>query len=618
MRWTRAHPGAGDPALVRGSARMRELLVDELRAIERDLDDTSADVDGAVWRGDVADAFRASLPGIGADVGRLASRLASDADALTRYADEVEAIADESARLDERLAQLAWRRDAIRRRLDELDGFAEWAPDSGLTTEAERARLLETLASLDAEERRIDADREDLVERRTTADATLERSLDVDSGWPPGTPEPLALDGLTDAALLTHLAGLSAAELAALLDRQPELADRLAAIRDPALVAGWWASLGDDGAGDSVRQATLLTLLPGVLGNLDGVPFGVRDRANRAVLAGELREVRGLLALAGSDQADAGIADLLRAAGYQTLLAVDEHHRHLQALVGSLASAGDVPHQLVAFRPRDRNPLTLEPGPFAAVSVGDLDLATQVTVNVPGMGTSIADTMREWTKGAENLQTLQARLAARAGLDERFAVVAWLDYDAPDMITDPSLEVFGSDLAEAGGARLSGFLQGVSASRGWEPGANLAVVGHSYGSTTAAFAIAETPVESFTTLGSAGLDRSTDEVGDLLVDPDRMWSAEADGDWVADGGRFFGNRVDPRDASFGGNTFSAEDGTVGGMTLHGSDGHSATPAAADELAGDRADEYGYLDRGTTSLYNTAIVTLGLDDGMLVR
>ena len=40
----------------------------------------------------------------------------------------------------------------------------------------------------------------------------------------------------------------------------------------------------------------LLADAPGVVGNLEGVPYAVRDAANRAVLAADLSAIRGTLA----------------------------------------------------------------------------------------------------------------------------------------------------------------------------------------------------------------------------------------------------------------------------------------------------------------------------------
>jgi hypothetical protein len=122
-------------------------------------------------------------------------------------------------------------------------------------------------------------------------------------------------------------------------------------------------------------------------------------------------------------------------------------------------------------------------------------------------------------------------------------------------------------------------------------------------------------------LASAGADSSIDSVDDLQVDPSRVWASEAQGDWAADFGRawpFSEHQNNPTDASFGANVFSSETANLDGRQLEGSDGHHTTPHAN---AGSRASDstpYGYLDKYTTPLYNSAIASLGLDRNLMAR
>ena len=118
-----------------------------------------------------------------------------------------------------------------------------------------------------------------------------------------------------------------------------------------------------------------------------------------------------------------------------------------------------------------------------------------------------------------------------------------------------------------------------------------------------------------------------------------MWASEASGDNVADLGRgdysgsdkfskavwdsaripIYDHPVDPTQPAFGAHVFSSEGATVDGVKLHGSDWHFASPQVEAQLAGRITDQYGYLGRLTTPLYNTGLTSLGLgDSGAVVR
>jgi hypothetical protein len=217
--------------------------------------------------------------------------------------------------------------------------------------------------------------------------------------------------------------------------------------------------------------------------------------------------------------------------------------------------------------------------------------------------------MRSWTEDAANLYREQTALEyGTPGHDGTLAVVAWIGYDTPVW---PGLEVESLAKAQAGAQHLSSFLQGVSASQGWTPGSHLSVVAHSYGTTTAAIALTTTPVDHFTMLASAGL--SIDNANDLLVPPGHVWASQSSLDWVAPLGRLENHQVNPADPGFGANVFTSEDVVYHGVAYPGSDWHDASPQVTAELDHTTTYDYGYLDRGTISLRNTAETSLGLGD-----
>src|ERR1700712_2326660 len=93
-----------------------------------------------------------------------------------------------------------------------------------------------------------------------------------------------------DLVLLTAAAARGSAAPAAVRSLVP----RLTAFEDvtpaPRTVAAWWSALAP------AARSVLLADAPGVVGNLEGVPYSVRDVANRAVLAADLAATRGTLA----------------------------------------------------------------------------------------------------------------------------------------------------------------------------------------------------------------------------------------------------------------------------------------------------------------------------------
>jgi pimeloyl-ACP methyl ester carboxylesterase len=192
-----------------------------------------------------------------------------------------------------------------------------------------------------------------------------------------------------------------------------------------------------------------------------------------------------------------------------------------------------------------------------------------------------------------------------------------------------SMQVLSSDNAQSGAVQLVDFLTGITATRDWDAGQNLSVIGHSYGTTTASLALAETPVENFTMLGSAGIDESIPHVSDLQVDADNVWASEAEGDWVADLGRgeltpwgstwdplnAFEHQVDPTTPDYGANVFSSEAATYLGEQYLASDGHESTPQLDAQLDDSWSSDtaYGYLDWGTNPLLLSSMLSLGLTD-----
>ncbi|PPG16685.1 hypothetical protein C5C74_11785 [Rathayibacter sp. AY1E8] len=380
-------------------------------------------------------------------------------------------------------------------------------------------------------------------------------------------------------SLLDSLAALSSDDLATLLAASPDLAARLGRLA-PTLVNDWWRSLDStDGARFSPQQAALVAGLPGVIGNLEGVPYRARVRANERALRARIvalrSEAAGLRGKAGDGE---------------RLAAVESQLVALRDVRASLRRGlGQDPRFLIS--------LTADEPPLAAVSIGDPDTATNVTYAVPGMGQT-TESMTRWTKASQNLQSL---------LPPGSAVVSWIGYETPPMarLGGNGMDVLTSNQAVAGGAALASAVQGLSAVRGDDlPKPN--VVAHSYGSTVMAVAASRSDVELgvVVTLGSAGLPDSVDEASDLHAESvfagqarDKYLGETESGDEAAWMGRAFSwnHHTDPADEDFGARVFGVETG--------GDAGRIVTDHAA--LKSDDGDLAGYLDTNTESLQNAA-------------
>ncbi len=363
----------------------------------------------------------------------------------------------------------------------------------------------------------------------------------------------------------------------------------------PYAAATWWRAL-------TAEQRSLAAVtMPATLGSLDGLPAGVRDAANRAVMAQERTRLERLLpglhaavaraiaeSTGGDDQAD--VSRVLRIRSAQ-----DGLHRAttalaaIAALVAMLGQPGPR-RELLCFGARGRRVT-------AAVAVGDVATAGHVAVFVPGLTSQVQDPATFVTYDAQMAQLVQAagRMltppTASPGADA-VAAVTWLDYEAPqwDELLEPSHSVLLPLDAKRAGAPLASFVAGIDAARERAP--HLTLLGHSYGSTTAGFALqVGTGVDDAVLFGSPGL--GTSDVADLQVVPGHAWLLEARGDAVADLG-----------------AFGADPSGLPAMVRLSSD---ATPLPSGLLGAESTGHSSYLALGSTAAWNIAAVVAGRRD-----
>jgi len=369
----------------------------------------------------------------------------------------------------------------------------------------------------------------------------------------------LGLDGLIgDAealdAELTRALGQSAA---APVPRTPAGPAVPGGDRPPAEVKRWWDSQS------AVQREALLATRAAELGNLDGIPVADRDRANRAVLAGDhgtaADAVREALELNG----------LRTGAGVLLLL-----------------------YQPKAFGGQGR----------AAIAVGNPDTAAHTAVLVPGTAHNVTS---GWL-GEMSVSNVFNEMTVAAEPAEPVSVVAWMGYDAPDSLLDPRVALPG--LARTGGALLAGDLRALAVTA--QRDSHTTVVGHSYGSTTVANAAAgfQMPADDVVLVGCPGTDLAGTAADFGLPRGGRVYVGSASGDPVTylagiRGGSAgidpvgvqIGLGADPAADGFGSTRFKAEMPGIGRQPW--------------------ADHTGYFDPGSESLYS--IVGIAAGDGALL-
>jgi hypothetical protein len=322
---------------------------------------------------------------------------------------------------------------------------------------------------------------------------------------------------------------------------------------DPDAINQWWEGL------TRAEQEALKISDPDLVGNTNGIPTGDRDEANRTSLDRDLDRLTAKQE-AGEDLTRAEQRLLDRARAAQTSL-------DLPAASGLPDIDGDG-----VGDPVDVNLLVYQPGAFGgdgavAVSYGDPDTADNTAVIVPGItndGTTIPG-------NAADAYTLYQQ-AIRNG--ESAATIAWMGYDAPSWNPENALDwpgdgldmgsVAREDKAIEGGASLADFVDGLRATDEGDR-SHLSVIGHSYGSTTAAHAAHDhgLDADSLTLIGSPGAGgNDVDHASDLGMPEGRVYVGAADNDFVTWLGRDgdLGMGRDPAQDDFGAIVFPVAPG----------------------------------------------------------
>ncbi|PYE14966.1 alpha/beta hydrolase family protein [Williamsia limnetica] len=339
------------------------------------------------------------------------------------------------------------------------------------------------------------------------------------------------------------------------------------------------------------QQNYVLSQHPGWVGNVDGIPAAVRDKANRAMIPVErarLEAERKRLQDNIDDNHFGGAFTNEDAA----LWYVEEKLKDLDAVAAELGRLVPDDDQSTPDRPRDLKLMLLdmtsgERG-HAAVAVGDPDTADHVSVTTPGFGTNVNGSLEGMVTEASNLQKEALRQLDFVGEENQtVATIAWIGYDTPNS-TGPGnldtarggIDVASDSKADDAATDLANFYRGVdAASETSDP--HITALGHSYGSVVTSHALQESHgagVDDAVFYGSPGLGDagtvSTVNARTLGLDEGDAFVIENEGDRIADFGTYGGDPTRTGDLM----QLSADEGVDRtGIAREGGSGHADYP-----------------------------------------
>lgn len=304
-------------------------------------------------------------------------------------------------------------------------------------------------------------------------------------------------------AILARLSANGGADASSLLEDNP---DWLTLVQDypppPDDVRAWWTGL------DPVAVAALLAGVPILVGNLDGVRLADRFTANQTNVQNGIDD-----ALAEIERLEAAKAAMIDADSWGDAMTIGEYNELLelhrarvdawQALLNSTSTTFDeagVPHttgpNIAVFDP-DRDAIATYHGPIDP-ETGDIpSWIENVVVSVPGTGANTSN----WSD-------------ARGGdiyngdPNHRTAVFQWAGGTFPQSIP----EAMDSSYSHALAPRLVSFTSGIPT----PPGADVTVLGHSYGGATVGVAEAQgLEADKVLYMAAAGLGEGNDSLEDF-------------------------------------------------------------------------------------------------------
>jgi len=251
-----------------------------------------------------------------------------------------------------------------------------------------------------------------------------------------------------------------------------------------------------------------------------------------------------------------------RAIGTAEQAAVRDGDRPLAGALASLRT-----RHVLFFNPNGQG--------VAAMVIGNLATANRVAILVPGSDTTLATFFSRGAASPGGGAEALAAEARRLDPGTHLAIIAWLGYPAPAMLS-PAVMTSGD--AGQGARALRPLVTALA-----RHGDQVALLCHSYGSVVCGLAAPHLPVTDIAVFGSPGMDASSVASLDTSA---RVWAGRESGDSIKYVPHIqllgLGFGADPMSPGFGARIFAT-----------GDSGHS-----------------GYLDPGSVSLRNLAYIALG--------
>lgn len=306
---------------------------------------------------------------------------------------------------------------------------------------------------------------------------------------------------------------------------------------DPAQIAKWWQKLSP------MERESLLFTDSAKIGNLDGIPIEVRDRANRFALD----EHRAIMETKIDEYARTGDENSPYGKKMQDKL---DGINKISDYLGKHDGKPDAQRvYLIGFDAQH-----MSKNGEAIVSIGNPDTADNVSTHVPGTTSRLA-------ASGSRIGEMNAMYGAMNDADPNAenAAITWIGYDAPqDIATEATSEKYIPDAAED----LTRFQDGLREThQGGD--AHHTVMGHSYGSTVIGHALhpdqpdqPSLQADKVVLVGSPGT--GTEHVSELEIDQDKVWSTTAENDFIEAVPSPHGK--EPTDPSFGAREFASAPG----------------------------------------------------------
>ena len=272
-------------------------------------------------------------------------------------------------------------------------------------------------------------------------------------------------------------------------------------------VAKWWSSLSD------AEKQQMIEAHPQEIGNLNGIDGTSRNKANRIYLEDATKREEKKL-----ERLKKRYGPHPSARERQELELVQERVNSLKNVKETIKREDQdgVPRQLLSLETSGKHVT-------AAVAQGNVDTAAHVGVVVPGLYSNVAENLDDYDTRAGIMRENVQKHAPGEGV----AIVSYLGYEAPQNIA----EVADIGYAQRGANKLSGFLNGLDASREAGPAgdAHISVAGHSFGSTTAGIALKQVNpgvVDELIQFGSPG--SGAQDVSEFRLEKGHAWVSATD------------------------------------------------------------------------------------------